>query len=124
MTETKLTEELLLSMGFKRTKKDIRGFPTFRFTTPKHPNFGFGRDFQVQLGEYPDSNPNCGIVSIWDRAHSVPGVRDDGKGGYEKYKLKLPELEIPIAWYVTTIERLNDIYTSITQNEPLKPLDF
>lgn len=43
----------------------------------------------------------------------------DGQRGGIKY-ITLPPRCMPIAFHVTTIERLNAIYTALTRNAPLK----
>ncbi len=47
--------------------------------------------------------------------------RGDGKpakGGIKYIDIK--ERTIPIAWHVTTLERLNEIYVALTGNDPLQ----
>lgn len=142
---TKLTQHLLLKLGFRGEGKDITNNPAFRLKVPKHGTNGYyGYEIQVVLmPNLPSTNPNSGIVSLYDRgtedAHCHAWDSKNDKGEIEKadidfvqrvgddglrYGIKyitFPDRIIPIAWYVTTLERLNKIYVALTGNSPLKP---
>lgn len=134
----KLTQEILYSLGFRGEGKDITNNPAYRLHVPVDNLFGHHFHYQIQivLMNLPETNPNSGIFSLYD-----PGIKDahciveerEGKvkadfilwedkennlkGGI-KY-VSFPPRVIPIAWNVTTLERLNQIYTAITGNNPL-----
>lgn len=138
---TKLTDHILLRLGFRGEGKDILNEPAYRLKIPYNSKiFKDGYLYQIQVvlkPELPDTNGNSGIVSLYDPgvkdAHCHVWEKDDGskskkidkilwygdgqRGGY-KY-ISFPPRCIPIAWGVTTIEKLNAIYTSLTGNPPL-----
>lgn len=140
--KTKLTPDVLCDIGFIGEGKGFSGKPTYRLEWAKNHYL-----IQVELGDYPDDNPNSGMVSIYypemkdqhcftQEMKKVPGVT------YDKMKYKLtkldhvqteddihlygiryistPEQAIPIAWHVTTLERLNAIYTALTMKAPFE----
>lgn len=139
----KLTFELLMKLGFHCEGKDIINHPVYRLKinhNGRRFKNGYHFELQISLGDYPESNPNSGIVSLhqpemkdmhcqtWEKdkgqkeSKKIDFIqwRVDGQVGGIKY-VTCKESTIPIAWHVTTLERLNQIYTSLTRNAPLKP---
>jgi len=133
----KLTNDLLLKLGFRGEGKDDTGIPAYRLKVPKHPIYGyFSYEIQIVLDdEYDELNPNSGIVSIYRKElkdmHCISDSSIDEldyvfenipeENGIKtgiKY-VTFPEEIIPIAWHVTTLERLNAIYCALTCNSPL-----
>lgn len=144
---TKLTEDLLRSLGFRGEGKDIINRPAYRLKVPwDSKTFKHSYHFQIQvvLGPYPDTNPNSGIVSLYDPEmkdqHCIASEEKSKKGSKKNkidfllseddthrvgYKyITFPERCIPIAWHVATLERLNQIYVALTRNPPLKPREI
>lgn len=134
---------VLLSLGFHGEGKDITNKPAYRLKVPyqsKLCKYGYHFQIQVVLGPYPDTNPNSGVVSLYE-----PEIKDchmvtSEEKGKESDKNKIDHLLseddthrcgiqyitlkercIPIPWNVTTLERLNEIYVALTKNAPLKP---
>lgn len=138
---TKLTDDLLLRLGFHGEGKDILKKPAYRLTVPyRSKDFKHGYHFTIQvvLGNYPESNPNSGIVSLYDPetkdAHCIVSEEKPSNKKVIDHLLDEDETHrvgikyvtfkercIPIAWHVTTLERLNQIYVALTRNPPLKP---
>lgn len=139
---TKLTHDLLIRLGFHGEGKDLTNKPSFRLKIPVNAKgHHYHYQLQIVLNDYPEDNGNSGILSLYDPpvkdAHMLSEEdenckvdfvmwqsddRGDGqpsKGGI-KY-IDIREVNFPIAWHVTTLERLNDIYTSLTGNGPLVP---
>lgn len=137
----KLTEDVLRKLGFRGEGKDITNKPAYRLEVPKGGKYDRYYHYQIQivLGDYPESNGNSGILSLYDpeikNAHCLTWEKDNGKkeskkidyimwnedgqrGGIKYVTFK--ERVIPIAWHVTTLERLNEIYVALTGNEPLQ----
>lgn len=138
---TKLTHDILLGLGFKGEGRSRLGRPLFRLEWEK-----YHYQLQIELANYPSSNPNSGIVSVyypewkdmhvhswqkkkdknekWDRNNKSKKidflVNQDGEHFYGVKYVTFPEKQIPIAWRVTTLERLNKIYTALTQKPPLQ----
>ena len=109
----KLTPEIMLAIGFEEIKPEsYRGnIRLFEFDPPKNPITGYmGYCFRVAIGDYPDTNPNSGVVSLL-----TPEYKDFIGG---RNMILQEQQEIAIATHVTTLERLNAIYTSLTQNDP------
>lgn len=116
---SQLTEKTLIKLGFEHTDKDRLDRNVYRL---KVPNYYF--QIQVVLGDYPASNPNCGIVSIYSPEEMVSAIPKDlykkekwtikDKKRAKNYKIKFPELIQPIAWYVNTNKRLRAIISSLT----------
>lgn len=144
---TRLTEDLLRRLGFRGEGKDIINHPAYRLEIPwdsKTFKHSYSWQLQVVLGPYPDTNPNSGIVSLYSPAlkdqHCITSEEkgkkirkgrkidfllnedETHKVGY-KY-VDFPERCVAIAWHVTTLERLNQIYVALTRNPPLKPRNF
>jgi hypothetical protein len=124
--DTKLTRELLTKLGFRGEGKDYCGRPLYRYEVPyqsKKVKNGYYYDFQMSLNEdVPETNPNSGISEKLKIDWVMWETKDQGDGKPSKGGIKYlnePERIIPIAHHVTTLERLNAIYTSITRNEPL-----
>lgn len=133
----KLSESILLKLGFRGEGRDITNKPAYRLEVPRNAKYGYyGREIQIVLGDYPDTNPNCGILSLYmsgikdahmimeekdseDRAdHILWEDKENGLRGGIKY-IDMPERVSPIAYYVNTLERLNEIYCALTGNIPL-----
>lgn len=136
---TKLTSEILCSLGFRGEGRDITNHPAYRLSVAisNELEHYYHYEIQIVLMDLPETNPNSGILSLHD-----PGIKDahciveehDGsekadfvlweskeeglKGGI-KY-ISFPDRTIPIAWHVTTLERLNSIYVALTGNNPLE----
>lgn len=138
----KLTEEILIRLGFHGVGKDIIGKPAYRLKVPYDSKLfqnGYSYEIQVVLGKYEETNPNSGIVSLYSKPmkdeHCLCSEKDDGSKSSKKIDhvmwhadgerggikyISFPERCTPIAWHVTTVERLNAIYTALTRNPPLK----
>lgn len=131
----KLTENILQRLGFRGEGKDITNKPAYRLKVPSYYHY----ELQIVLGNYPETNGNSGVVSLYDAgvkdAHCLTWEKSDGKKTSKKIDhimweadgqrgglkyITLPARCIPIAWHVTTVERLNAIYTALTLNPPLK----
>lgn len=138
----KLTFEVLMKLGFHCEGKDITDKPAFRLKIKHNSRSfknGYNYELQIVLGDYPESNPNSGIISLhqpelkdmhcqtWEKDNGQKESkkidfiqwREGGQVGGIKY-VTFKEQTIPIAWHVTTLERLNQIYTALTKNPPLK----
>lgn len=140
----RLTWEILIKLGFHGEGKDLTNKPCYRLRVPyRSLDFKFGYHYQFQMvlnEEFPDSNPNSGILSLYSPAmkdcHMICSdsdktkvdfvmwdTKDRGDGKPEKGGIKYideKERNLYIAWHVTTLERLNEIYCALTRNEPLK----
>lgn len=101
-----LTVEILKRLGFKKAK-DIIDRDVWRIS----PSMYYSPMIQVSLGNYPRTNPNCGIVSIYHPKEKATGFTNKGKKKIVTFK----ESEWPIAWGVDTYTRLEKIITSLTQ---------
>jgi hypothetical protein len=111
----KLTPDILIKLGFNGEGRGITDRPLYRLEWQKN-----HYQLQVELGNYPETNPNSGIVSLYFPELRVDFVEsEDEENVYGIKYVTFPAKQIPIAWYVTTIERLNAIYTALTGNEPL-----
>lgn len=138
---TKLTEEVLIKLGFRGEGKDITNKPAYRLKVPYGGKYNryYHYEIQIVLDDYPETNGNSGVLYLYNPeikdAHCITWEKDDGskksknidhimwrqdghRGGYKYITIK--EMVIPIAWHVTTLERLNEIYVSLTCNEPLE----
>jgi hypothetical protein len=146
----KLTTNILLELGFRGEGKGITGRPTYRLKVP--PNKKYGKHYyyqlQIELGDYPTTNPNCGILSLYDpeikHMHCLSSQDITTELGTPKLGRKYGDVDfidwidkknnicggikyityskriVPIAHYIDTLEKLNAIYTALTFNSPLK----
>jgi hypothetical protein len=114
---THLTKPRLLELGFKLSEeKDMLERDIFEIRTLSK-EYPF--TLRIVLGDYPITNPNCGIVSIHDPAHDVGAVPEDLYHKDEwteedeeramNYTIHMEAWTQPIAWYVHTEERLLSI---------------
>jgi len=126
---TILTPEILIAYGFIELEgRDVIGKPIYSLV-PKQTQYGtYAFHIEVVLNpEYPESNGNSGIVSI----HMPPGVmnsvppdlydkddwtEEDIKRA-DEYTEEYEGFTQPIAWHVTTLERLQSIVKSLTTEE-------
>ena len=135
---TKLTDDLLIKLGFHGEGRDIINRPAYRLKVQYNipDQYGYHYQIQIVLENYPKDNPNSGIVSLYSPAikdvhclveehdgnekadHILWEDKENGLKGGIKY-IDIPERCIPIAWHVTTLERLNEIYCALTRNSPL-----
>lgn len=124
--KTALTPEILTSHGFVEIPEgNVIGAPVYRLSNIKD-NWGdYGFDIDVVLNlQYQESNPNCGIVSLHSPAFTsavVPRDLWDKEDWTEEDQeradnnlVPFEEHNQPIAWHVTTYERLHAIVKSLT----------
>lgn len=136
----KLNHTNIFSIGFRGEGKSFLNRPLYRLEIPKSPKgYWYHYELQLELGDYPESNPNSGILSLYDKgtkdAHMITSEKVNKENKYKKIDfildtdnthvtgikfMNLEERIIPIAWHVTTLERLNKIYTALTGNPPLQ----
>jgi hypothetical protein len=126
---TKLTPEILKTFGFvELERKDIVDRPIYSLVPQKTQDGSYAFHIEVVLNpEYPESNPNSGIVSVHmppSEIHSVPEDLWDKDDWTEEDQKRADEHVIqdegftqPIAWHVTTFERLQSIVTALTTVE-------
>jgi hypothetical protein len=126
MIKTRLTPEILLTHGFVELEEtDIVGSPIYSLTKPvtKYGQYHF--DIRVVLNpHYPDSNPNSGIVSIYSPEETISSIPPDlwekeewteeDQKRADEHTIVCEELHQPIAWHVTTYERLESLIESLT----------
>lgn len=134
--DIKLTYHNLFLLGFHGEGKDTLNKPIYRIDL----NSSYDK-LEVILGNYPESNPNSGIVRVFQ-----PGLKDqhclthekksgqsikevtkmdfvteeDDENYYGIKYINFPEKWMNIAHSVTTVGRLCDIYKALTTKE----LDF
>ncbi len=117
-----LNPEVLLRLGFEEVEIKMGKNWTKKGWRLKVPYYAF--QIQVELGDYPADNPNCGIVSIHspkEEAGAIPDdlvkkidwTADDMKRA-AAYTVTLPEWTQPIAWHVHTPERLKHIIVALS----------
>jgi hypothetical protein len=125
----KLTPEILLANGFiELEEKDITDCSIYRLSDIQGPWGSYGFDLEVVLGNYPESNPNSGILSIHLPSYTTALIPEDlwnkkedwTEEDQERYENNLQTFEAsrqPVAWHVTTLERLKDLVKSLTLKE-------
>jgi hypothetical protein len=123
---TQLTPEILLSHGFvELEEKDVIGRPIYSLSTPKTPYGTYPFDIQVVINpQYGESNANSGIVSIFMKEETLSTIPDDliYKEEWTDEDMKRADEHTtvfeattqPIAWHVTTYERLKTIIEPLT----------
>lgn len=107
--QNKLTPEILQNLGFK--KVILKHSKTFKETVYRISVPYYAHIIEVRLGNYPASNPNCGMVGIHTPEQDVPAPTDKDINR----KIKIGPETVMIAWYVNTPERLRNIIVSLTQ---------
>jgi hypothetical protein len=123
---TRLTPKILLSHGFvELEEKDPLDRPIYSLKQAINKYGSYPFDIHVVLEpEYPDSNPNSGIVSIYAPEFSYTTVpedltfeefwTDEDQKRVDDNVSVAPAFKQPIAWHVTTYERLRSIVESLT----------
>lgn len=125
---TKLTPKILLDNGFvELEEKDITDNSIYRLSDIQGPWGSYGFDLEVVLGPYPESNPNSGILSIYMPEYTTSQIPEDlwdKKDWTEEDQTRVDNNLVqfeshrqPIAWHVTTLERLKDLVNSLTLKE-------
>lgn len=101
----KIDEEGLKRLGFylAEEKDNLRNI--WRLKVPY-----YHYEFQIVLGNYHSTNPNCGVVSLYDPAGEAVGFTQKGKKKMYKY----PGFCRPIAWHVDTFDRLHIIIQALS----------
>ena len=118
-----LTGEKLLKYGFKIVGKDVLDNPIYRITPSEEYYF----EIQVVLSNYPEDNPNAGILSIYhakQKCSAVPKdlwkkekwTKEDEKRA-EEYTITLKEFNQPIAWGLTSEKRFITLFESLTDTK-------
>lgn len=123
---TALTPEILLSHGFvELERKDVLDRPIYSLQNIKSKYGEYGFDIWVVLNpKYTNSNPNCGILSLHSPAYEYQVIPEDlltkeewTEEDMERAKNSVEiaeETTQPIAWHLTTYERLKTIVKSLT----------
>lgn len=125
---TKLTPEILLSLGFVRVEEDNHPFDDlFRLSDIKNQYGNHGLDIEVSIGNYPESNPNSGVVAVYIPPYTSAVIPDDlwdkedwteeDQVRADNNLVPFEESRQPIAWHVVTEERLKEIVKSLTLKE-------
>lgn len=106
MESRKLTDEYLLNNDYELISKDDYNRRIYRRNY-----IGYPFIIQVELNDYPQTNPNCGILSIYmPEEKDMPFPTNDDPN----HKIDWPELNQPIAWHLYTIDRLHIIVDALT----------
>jgi hypothetical protein len=105
-TELNRNRKGLKKLGFKKCGKDELGRIIWRIQPPY-----YVAQLQLVLGNYPASNPNCGVLSIHHPEEEATTYSKKGK----KKKILFKEKTFPIAWYIDSYKRLHDLIISLTQ---------
>lgn len=123
---TPLTPGILLTHGFvELEEKDVLNRPIYCLETPSTPYGIYPFDIHVVLcPEYGESNPNSGIVSIFMKETTAVTVPDDlidkeewsfdDRVRADNNVTVFESVTQPIAWHVTTYERLKTIIEPLT----------
>jgi hypothetical protein len=124
--KTPLTPGILLSYGFVEIeKKDIVGRPIYSLSAPQTSYGAYPFDIHVVLNpQYGESNANSGIVSLFMKEETISSIpmdlwdkndwTEEDQKRADEHTIVCEELRQPIAWHVTTYERLKSIIESLT----------
>lgn len=125
--KTKLTHDILIDLGFENTRKDFINRPIYHMIVPKDEYGYFHYEIEVQINDYPSTNGNCGIVSLYTPVQKCGAIppdllkkkewTDEDRKRAISYEIDLPEFRRPIAWHVDNLERLKLIYLGLTNQE-------
>lgn len=111
METTKLTPELLLSLGFIEATDEIR--TVYRFTPPTGPKgFDYYWDFQVY---FPELAPDLIQIGLYAPAQKGASWNEQD----ESILVDIEEEYTLLTTRIKTLEGFNNIYTSLTGFEPL-----
>jgi len=119
-----LTEEWLLKFGFQPMTCILFNWETEYIMSPKKLPWSIG----VLLGDYPEDNPNCGVVSILqpndEAVGSIPDDlydkeewTDEDRERVLNYKVTVPKWRQPIAFYFKYVHQLQNLYWCLCGEE-------
>lgn len=103
-----LTKELVEHLVFQKISERKGRF--FDESVWRHKPLYYNFHIQLKLTTLLKDNPNCGIISLYSPEEVIEVYDKLGR----KRKMKIPEMNQPIAWYVSTSERLRAIIISLT----------
>lgn len=119
MKNRRITREVLLENGFEDTGETHGYSPIFRKKVE-----GYAWQFQFILGDYPDSNPNSGVLGLYHPKEMIKGVPEDlyQKENWtaedikraENHEVEWPESLTNIAFHVVEEDRLLRIIDDLT----------
>jgi hypothetical protein len=117
-------------MGFvELPETDVIGRPIYRLSDISSEYGQYGYDLEIVINpQYPDSNANSGIVSIFMPEFSYTTIPEDLQDVEEEFTEEqqaridanvdvMEAVRQPVAWHVTTLERLTIIVKSLTLKE-------
>jgi hypothetical protein len=119
-----LTEEWLLKFGFEKMKHITHEWKDEWIIDYKNMGLSIG----VKLGNYPESNPNCGCVSILlpknKKVSAIPKDLYDKEEWTEEdeiraanYKTTWRKWRQPIAYFIKYVHQLQNLYFALTGTE-------
>jgi len=119
-----LTEDWLLRFGFEKKKHITRNWDEDCFVLSVE---NYAWDLQVVLGDYDDTNPNCGQLSIRLEEELVSAIPEDliHKENWTKedeeraanFTIKEEAWMQPIAYYLNKVHRLQNVVRALTGKE-------
>lgn len=124
--KTKIQPDHLKAFGFVEIeKKDIVGRPIYQLDNIETEYGTYPFALQIVINpQYPDSNANSGIVSIFMKEYTAATIPEDliDKAKWTEEDEKRADEHVvvfeavtqPIAWHVTTMERLKLIIEGLT----------
>jgi len=108
---TRITPEILKNYGFvPLEQKDIVGRDIWELKVPFYHSV-----FRFTQGQYPATNPNCGVLMIHTPAGEASGFKQLKGGKVKEIIHKFPARTMNIAHYVNTAERLRSIILLLTE---------
>jgi len=106
-----LTEEWLVKFGFSKGKnllwdEDVWLLPMF----PHGDNYDF---WEFTIGDYPNTNPNCGILRRRNEKYEINGFNKDE----QPEKIEVEAHAYNIAHYIKHVHQLQNLYFALTGEE-------
>ncbi len=105
-----LTEEWLLKFGFEKTEWETGVLERIVYRrTNRHTVYQF-----VLNEEYPETNPNCGYLGVYDPAEKgIPAPTNDNLDN----TIDLEESLVNFAWSIKYVHDLQNIWHALTKTE-------
>jgi hypothetical protein len=119
MTDRKITEEVLKEIGFTDSGERHGYNKVWRIQPDKYPHH-----IQFIMGDYPEDNPNVGVLGVFcpeEELHTVPDdlvnkedwTEEDEKRA-DEHLTHFDSQLVNIAWHVTSENRLKAIIENLT----------
>jgi hypothetical protein len=104
---SRLTVEYLFKNGFSKVENIMdHSRDTYRIQPE-----GYYYEIWVHIGDYPQENPNCGVVGVYEKENKATIYNEETE---KMEEIKLEANLSNVAWGVYTVGRFKKVYEGLT----------